>query len=172
MSDCSDPARLKAHIREYHADQPGVKANYMVMFKSVKIESNVEENNYAKSRSSRWSSSLVPKNQLEGYTIDEEAKANTVWVNVPTIKQGTSPSRGRSRSSVVVSNDDSDDDYDSDATISVTDGNYDSDATISVTDGGDIYSTQGYPLLVLHRVLNEDIEQMTTSTETFHNIFA
>ena len=167
-----DPARLKAHTRQYHTEQPGVKANYMVMFKSLKMESDVEENDSAKkSRSSRWTSPLVPKNQLEGYTIDEEAKANTVWVNVPTIKQGTNPSRGMSRSSVLVPDDD-ESDYDSDATISVTDGNYDSDATISVTDGGDIYSTQGYPLLVLHRVSAEDIDQMTTSTETFHNIFA
>ena len=139
-------------------DEPGVEENDRPKFTSLSSsyqqdESGAEENNRPNPRFI-WSSSLVSKSQLEGFTIDEEAKANTVWVNVPTIKQGTSPARGRS--SVLLSDDVSDDD---------------SDDTISITDG-DILSTLGHPRLVLHRVSDEDIEMMTPSTETFHNIFA
>ena len=262
-----NPARLKAHNREYHEEQPGGKANHVAKPRSMKTEPGVEENDHTNSRSvsssshvpkhqwksftiddeklntvtdkqgtspakgtsfnipdgvsdddsdatisvtedvgendhpksrssspscqhdesgveendrpkstslsssyqqnksgaegenilnlgSIWSSSRVSKSQLEGFTIDEEAKANTVWVNVPTIRQGTSPRR---RLSVLVSDDVSDDDS--------------NDDTVSITDG-DILSTLGHPRLVLHRVSEKDIEMMAPSRETFQNIFA
>ena len=149
----TDPARLKTHVHEYHGEKPDVKANYIVKFKHLNTKYGLAGNNQPKSRSLSLSS-LVPKNQLEGFTIDEESKANTVWVNVPTVKQVTTPVKGRSP--VLVPDDTSDED---------------SDATIPIT-GGDILSTLRNPLLVLHHVSDEDIEMMTQSLETFDNIYA